>query len=269
MENTDQTSSIISKLTNPFRVVIYDDDTLAELRSTKVTGGGILVGICLFFIVSSLLTAVMISYTPLKYLVPGYADVTNNKAYMEVQEKLAEIETELDAQRTYTNGLKNMLNPTNVKLNGAVSNIDGLESHQSLYSKGKSTGVALSLDHYYFHSPLKGEVSAGFDRDQKHFGVDIVAQKDSPVKSILDGVVITADWSVKTGNTISVQHRNDIISVYKHNSKLLKNIGENVKAGEAIAIIGNTGLHTNGPHVHFELWNNRRPIDPSEYIEFN
>ena len=268
MENSDQNSPLTNKLTDRYRVVVYDDDTLAELRSNKVTGGGILVGICLFFLLSSLLTAVLISYTPLRYLVPGYADVTNNKAYMEVQKKLSEIETELDAQRTYTNGLKNMLNPSNVKINGAVTDIENI-SKESSHNMGQSGGLDLPLDHYYFHSPLNGEVSGKFDRDNKHFGVDIVAQKDSPIKSILDGVVVTADWSAKTGNTISIQHKNDIISVYKHNSKLLKKIGENVKAGEAIAIIGNTGLHTSGPHVHFELWSNRQAVDPQAYINFD
>jgi len=167
------------------------------------------------------------------------------------------IEDELDAQRVYTEGLKNMLNPTNSKISEQITN-----------NKKNAQKDLLNIDQFYFFTPLEGEISAGFDLNKKHFGVDIVAKKDSPVKSVMDGVVITSDWSTKTGNTISIQHKNDVISVYKHNSKLLKKIGQHVTAGEAIAIIGNTGLHTSGPHVHFELWNDGNAVDPTKYINF-
>lgn len=251
--------------TDRYRVVVYDDDTLAELRTTKVTKSGILIGLILFFLTSSLLTALLISYTPLRYLVPGYADITNNRTYMEISSKITALEEELDAQRTYTNGLKNMLNPTGAK----ISDLSGLEKASGGKMDNDPTALNIPLDHYYFYSPLNGTVSSQFDQERKHFGIDIVAEKDSPIKCILDGVVINADWSAKTGNTISVQHDNDIISVYKHNSKLLKNIGEKVQAGEAIAIIGNTGLHSSGPHVHFELWQKGQPINPLKYIDLN
>ena len=260
-DNTDNRNNNQSRISNKYRVVIYDDDTLAEVKTTRVSGLGVTVAILIFFLLSSLLTAALISFTPLKYLVPGYADITNNRAYVEINEKLQMLETELDAQRTYTNGIKNMLNPSGTK----VQDVSGLDEE----SVSISSNVDLSLDYFYFHCPLSGEVSSSFDKEKKHFGVDIVAEKDSPIKSILDGVVINADWSTKTGNTISIQHRNNIISVYKHNSKLLKNTGENVKAGEAIAIIGNTGLHSSGPHVHFELWNMGEPVDPMDYIHLN
>ena len=260
-EKTDNRNNSQSRLSNTYRVVVYDDDTLAEVRTTRVSGISVAIAILVFFILSSLLTAALISFTPLKYLVPGYADITNNRAYVEINEKLQALEIELDAQRTYTNGIKNMLNPSGTK----VQDITSMDEE----SMSIASDVGLPLDNFFFHCPLSGEVSSAFDKDKKHFGVDIIAEKDSPVKCILDGVVINADWSAKTGNTISIQHRNNIVSVYKHNSKLLKNTGENVKAGEAIAIIGNTGLHSSGPHVHFELWNMGQPVDPLDYIHIN
>ncbi len=249
--------------TDRYRIVVYDDETLAEIRTAKVTKSGILIGLILFFLISSLLTALLIAYTPLRYLVPGYADITNNRTYMEISHKIEVLEDELDAQRTYTSGLKNMLNPTGTK----ISDISGLEKASGGKMASDRSVLDIPLDHYYFYSPSNGTVSSVFDIERKHFGVDIVAEKDSPIKSVLDGVVINADWSAKTGNTISIQHNNDIISVYKHNSKLLKNIGEQVQAGEAIAIIGNTGLHSSGPHVHFELWQKGKPINPLKYID--
>ena len=258
-----------NKLSDSYRVVVYDEDTLGEVRSARVTRVGLLSAILLSFVTIALLTALLIAFTPIKYLIPGYADVTNNRAYMELNAKLDKIESELDAQRVYTNGLKNMLNPTQVKLDNEATSGQEIRNNSM---KGQNQGISsmnLSLDHYYFCSPLEGEISAKFDSESKHFGVDIVAEKDSPVKSILDGVVITADWSARTGNTISIQHKSNMISVYKHNSTLLKKIGQTVKSGEAIAIIGNTGLHTSGPHVHFELWKDGQAVDPSNYINFN
>ena len=124
------------------------------------------------------------------------------------------------------------------------------------------------LEQIHFTPPLTGGISAGFQPEKKHYGLDISSPKNTPVKSVLDGVIITADWTLETGNTIAVQHPNNLISFYKHNSKLLKNIGDVVKAGEAIAIIGNSGTLTDGPHLHFELWFRGKPVDPTDYISF-
>jgi len=268
-ESVEKKKSFQEKLMDKYRLVLIDDDTLGEVRTTKVSPLGILLGSSFLILLVGLLSAALISFTPLRFLVPGYADVTNNRTYMELLTKLSEIETELDNQRIYTNGLKNMLNPSGISVDDIGQNGGNSENYLTKSPSSPSSSMEFSLEHYYFCSPLKGEISAAFDIDNKHFGVDIVAEKDSPVKSILNGVVVTSDWSVKTGNTISIQHDNNLISVYKHNSVLLKKIGESVKAGEAIAIIGNTGILTSGPHVHFELWNKGIAVDPEDYINFN
>lgn len=267
-EALDKKKSLQERLSDKYRIVVIDDDTLGEVRSTRVSPLGVIIGLVLLFMVMGMITAALISFTPLRYLVPGYADVTNNRTYMDLTHKLEAIESELDAQRVYTNGFKNMLNPSDIKID--ENNLGGgkIENNSTNGLNTANSSMDLSLEHYYFCSPLKGEISAAFDLENKHFGVDIVAEKDSPVKSILDGVVITADRSIKTGNTISIQHRNDLISVYKHNSVLLKKIGQTVKTGEAIAIIGNTGILTTGPHVHFELWSSGKAVDPQDYINF-
>ncbi|MBK8491772.1 MAG: M23 family metallopeptidase [Saprospirales bacterium] len=125
------------------------------------------------------------------------------------------------------------------------------------------------LEQLYFTPPLTGEISAGFMLDKKHFGVDILAPRNTPVKAVMDGWVIASDWTLETGNTIGIQHDNNLISFYKHNSALLKEIGSYVKAGEAVAIIGNSGTLSDGPHLHFELWHKGVPVDPDQYINFN
>lgn len=261
MAQAVEKNSIWNRLRDKYRVVVFDDDTLGEVKSTRISGLSVLIGLILSFLVMSLITALLISFTPLKYLVPGYADINNNLAYMELTGKLEQIEEEMEAQRVYTEGMKNLLNPTGITV----------DQESNSTTKGSSTGTsssALPLSHLYFHSPLSGEVSAQFDLSKKHFGIDVVAQKDTPIKSILDGVVISADWSEQNGNTVSIQHNNNLISIFKHNSTILKKVGERVKAGEALAIIGDTGEHSSGPHVHFELWSEGKAINPLDYISF-
>lgn len=121
----------------------------------------------------------------------------------------------------------------------------------------------------FFFSPIKGVVTAGFDPQNNHYGVDIVAKDNEPVKTITDGTVILATWTLETGYIISIQHSNELISIYKHNSVLLKKIGDVVRGGEIISIIGNTGELTSGQHLHFELWYKGTPLNPQKFITFD
>jgi len=120
----------------------------------------------------------------------------------------------------------------------------------------------------YFTSPLNGEVAAAFMPDKGHYGIDILAPKNTAIKAAMDGYVFFSDWTLETGNTIGIQHTNNVITFYKHNATLLKKAGNFVRAGEGVAIIGNTGELTNGPHLHFELWHKGKPVDPGEYVDF-
>ncbi len=128
-----------------------------------------------------------------------------------------------------------------------------------------STG---GLSSFFFFAPIKGTITGEFDLKSKHYGIDVVAPKNEPISATLEGTVIFADWTTETGYTIIIQHQNNLISVYKHNSVLLKNEGDVVQAGEVIAIMGNSGEITTGPHLHFELWFKGYPINPKEYIIF-
>jgi murein DD-endopeptidase MepM/ murein hydrolase activator NlpD len=126
----------------------------------------------------------------------------------------------------------------------------------------------LGLREIYFFSPITGYISAPFDPIDDHFGIDVVARKDEPVKSIADGTIVFADWTQNDGYVVAVQHGQNLISVYKHNSSLAKDVGDMITAGEIVAIIGNTGERTSGPHLHFELWYEGAPVNPEEFISF-
>jgi murein DD-endopeptidase MepM/ murein hydrolase activator NlpD len=130
--------------------------------------------------------------------------------------------------------------------------------------EGKERG----LTGVFFFPPIRGLVTSTYERGSGHFGIDIVTKKDEAVKATLDGTVVLASWTSDGGHVLQVQHRNDLVSVYKHNSVLLKKVGDKVKAGEAIAIVGDSGELTTGPHLHFELWLNGEPIDPQAYMVF-
>jgi murein DD-endopeptidase MepM/ murein hydrolase activator NlpD len=125
-----------------------------------------------------------------------------------------------------------------------------------------------SIVGFLFFTPLKGIITSEFNPAQGHYGIDIVSKQNEAVKSVLDGTVIFSNWTLETGYVMSVQHSQNIVSIYKHNSVLLKKTGEYVRAGEPIAIVGETGEQITGPHLHFELWNDGRPVNPKDYITF-
>jgi len=126
-----------------------------------------------------------------------------------------------------------------------------------------------SFSDNYFFPPVKGVVTSGFSASQNHFGVDVVAAENEPVKAIADGTVIFSSWTLETGYVVAVQHSNELISIYKHNSVILKSIGDPIRGGEILSIIGNTGEQTTGQHLHLELWYRGNPLDPQEFITFD
>ena len=119
-----------------------------------------------------------------------------------------------------------------------------------------------------FFPPIKGILTDGFNPKTKHFGVDLVAKEKTRISAVLDGTVIISHWTSETGYVIGVQHKNDYVSLYKHNSVLLHSVGDFVTIGQPIAIIGNSGELSSGPHLHFELWHDGVPVNPENYILF-
>jgi len=141
------------------------------------------------------------------------------------------------------------------------------ENYNLVYYPSKKDYNGISR--FVFFTPINGSVINGFNIKTKHYGVDILSKKDTPIKATLDGTVLLSTWTFEGGYVIIIQHEEDITSVYKHNSTLLKLQGERVKAGEPIAIIGNTGKLSTGPHLHFELWYQRNPVNPADFINFD
>lgn len=263
---------LLDRLRDTYRISILDDENLEEVGSYNLS----LLSFYIFVsVVALLLSSMVISFivfTPVKRLIPGYGDISDNKKFIELAKKVDELEKEVSAYDVYTNGLKNML--TGGIHTSSVEKIDSLAKLKStnpeLVNQAdlKETTRAKELDFLKFATPVFGKVAAGFQPDIQHFGVDILAAKDTPIKSIMDGVVMSAEQSVNAGNVVYIQHNKNVVSVYKHNSALLVKTGDIVKTGQAVAIIGNTGEQTTGPHLHFEMWYDGQYVNPQNYITF-
>ena len=276
------------KLTNKYRLVIMNEDTFEEKASLTLTRMNVLtfVGSLVLFLI--VLTIYLIAFTPLREYIPGYADVETKKQVKYLVQKADSLESELKAKSLYVQNIKNI-----VKGKDLIENYDekvnpkkdykdiqfevspedsalraqvAQEDQFNLWTTQPATSSGIAG--FSFFTPLKGEVTAKFDLTEKHYGVDIVSMRNEPIKATLDGVVVFSSWTNDTGYVIALQHENNLVSLYKHNSVLLKKVGNTVKAGEVIAIVGNSGELTTGPHLHFELWYKGKPIDPQEYMVF-
>lgn len=292
-------NSVKQYIKRKFRVHVFNADTHEDFFSSHMTG----LQIFLIFggvIISSLLIAfASFVFTPLKYTIPGYGKNISERKLAMLSESVSTLENQVRIQDQYIRSVRSLVSgkPIEELLRDSINTVDANSEEEfkpvpkieedsllrKLQSENKRRDVLEStiadktptssgpqvLSEIDFISPVKGKISKNYDDVEEHFGVDIVAPKGSAIKSVLDGVVIYSGYSHETGYTLIVQHANNIVSSYKHNSKNLKSTGEKVKAGEAIAIIGNTGKHSTGPHLHFELWSNNTSVAPEKYIRFD
>jgi murein DD-endopeptidase MepM/ murein hydrolase activator NlpD len=271
-----------------FRLVIIDDDThqhLFKLRFSKTTGT---VAIICFLVMFTALIASFIAFTPVRTFIPGYPDARSKRAAIQNAMRIDSLENVIFRWELYTENLRRTIEgeePLKIdsiinasrSTQAAEADMKELAQRDSLLrmnvKEEEEFGISdrdkrdLPIEGMHFFTPLKGVVSQGYDA-AVHPYVDITAPAGSVVKATLDGTVIYAGWSDEAGNTIQIQHEGGIISIYKHNEKLLKNVGDKVTAGSPIALVGGTGSLSTGEHLHFELWHNGEAVDPVRYINF-
>lgn len=270
-----------------YRMVVMDDDTFEERVSVTLTPLGILVALSAITIVMTALVVSLIAFTPVREYIPGYADVGMQEDLIALTEKTDSLMAEANARQEYLNNLTNILrgNDTAVNIQNPTDtskkydNLDYARSPEDSalreeietgdeYSLALGVTKKTGISGYFFFAPVKGSVTSSFNLAEEHYGVDVASSENESVKATLDGTIISAGWNPEDGYVIQIQHSNNLISVYKHNAALLKKTGQFVKAGEPIAIIGSSGEHSTGPHVHFEIWYNGAPVDPQEYVVF-
>lgn len=281
---------ILKKLKNKYRLVILNDSTFEESLSYRLSPLNVFTLVAALSIILVLSVIFLIAFTPLREYIPGYTDVNLRKNLTEQILITDSLEQNLRLNHQYLNNIQIILqggNPDSlqnyelrdtaeqVSLMGNVkSKEDSLlreyVEREDAYSLSINQPKKVnSISKIYFFPPLKGPITNNFNAKEEHYGIDIVAPKDEAIKAALDGTVIFSGWTMETGYVIQIQHQDNLLTIYKHNSVLLKNMGNLVKAGEPIAIVGNSGEFSSGPHLHFEIWHHGVAIDPEEYISFN
>lgn len=278
------------RLKNKYRLVVLNDETFEEKASFRLSRFNVYVLFSTQATILIILTYLLIAFTPLREYIPGYGDVDTAKMQIELQERIDSLTMVLDMnlkwQQNVTDILKGEIDTTkgepsidnaeydSVRLDEIPDEdfqlreeIEREENYALIFGDNETKGSE-TLAKLSFFPPIKGFITQKFTPNNEHFGVDVVAPEDAPIKAVLDGTVILSEWTLETGYVIGIQHDYDLISFYKHNSVLLKKVGNFVKAGDAIAIIGNSGELTTGPHLHFELWHERVPVNPEDFMIF-
>ncbi|MBR4157259.1 MAG: M23 family metallopeptidase [Bacteroidales bacterium] len=281
------------RLRKKYRVVVYNNENYEEKAHFKFT----LLAFFNIVIISSVLLIVLVTYliafTPLREYIPGYTDVSLNRRVYEMERRADSIELVFKQKDLYINNLKKIImgddfetdsvnslltKSSNTNFGNIIdkkSKEDSLfrieyenATRNNLFKQEIIDDIPSDYKLVSFFSPMTGMVTNRFNREEKHFGIDIVSDNNSVVKATADGTVIYSDWTVENGYCIGIQHNGNLFSVYKHNAVLLKDDGDFVSAGDPIAIYGNSGSLSTGPHLHFELWYNGTPLNPEDYISF-
>ncbi|WP_374959324.1 M23 family metallopeptidase [Gilvibacter sp.] len=278
---------ISRKLLYKYRLVVLNDDTFEERFSFKLNRLNVFVFSTLFAVFLIGITTLIIAFTPLREYIPGYSSTAlKNKATSlayttdSLQQVVAMNEQYIASIRRVLSGdvtsvdfnRDSIIEAAKVDLsevNLHASKADSLLRDQVEQEDKYNIFEADNKKNFVLFPPVNGTLTDAYDPNVKHFAVDIVAAKDAPVKAVADGTVIFASWTTDTGYVMIIDHGNNLISAYKHNSSLSKQQGDLVSSGEVIGIVGNTGELSTGPHLHFELWSDGYPIDPSQFIDFD
>ena len=294
--NTNRSKkSIIKNLSDKYRLVFLDNESFEEKGAIVLSKLSIAVYFLFSLIVLIALVFILISVTSLKEWIPGYPDTVEQELlktkYIDDIVKLTKLENKIASNKLYYASLEKVLMGDFVNdsllsdsfsfykdtssINFSTSSSDSMLrkkiSEREKYDISIIDQIGSKDDNLkgiLFFSPLIGEITNQFNLKNGHIGIDIIASKNEAVKSVLEGTILFSDWTPENGHIIQVQHNRNLISIYKHNSVLLKTTGDRVSAGEPIAIVGNSGSLSTGPHLHFELWYNGVPLDPEKFIVF-
>jgi len=276
------------KLLHKYRLVILNEDTFEERFAIKLTRLNVFVIVALSSILLISGTIFLIAFTSLREYIPGYSSTALKQRATELNYKTDSLQQVIDMNQQYYQSIKRVLtgdvkmvefnkdsiidaankdaqaaNLVPTKEDSLLRNVVDKEDKYNIFES------TISVSNLVLFPPVNGTISETYNVEEKHYAIDIVVAKDTPVKAAADGTIIFAEWTAETGYVVIIEHSNELISVYKHNASLTKQQGDLVKSGEVIAMAGNTGEFTTGPHLHFELWSRGYPVNPANFIDFN
>ena len=275
------------RLKYKYKLSVINETSYEEVFNFRLSQLHVLTALSVLAVILVVLTILLIAFTGLREFIPGYPDGNMRQMIAQNALRVDSLENELLKRDRFFKSIRSVLN------GGDTTSLERSREDTARYrndtirfqiseqenefraaiEERERFNLSLGMkeqnhDYYHFFPPVEGIVTQSFDEKKRHYGTDIVAKANAKVAAVLDGVVIFTDWTVKTGYVIQVQHTNDLISVYKHNSILLKKQGDYVRAGEVLGVVGNTGEESSGPHLHFELWRAGNPLNPENFIKF-
>ncbi len=276
-------------LTNRYLLIVRNEEDFSEKRTIIFNYGRLILLLAFIFILSMTLSVLSVNTVLKQWFDPRYAEMEANRQVLNLTLMLDSLQNEVQVKNNYIQNVKYILegqnldslsssnkvlsNSTlgNINLSPALSPLDS--QFRAEYESSDLGLVSLNfnrsedeLREIVFFTPLEGIITNNFDPKEDHFGIDIVSQENEPIKALADGIVIMASWTLDGGYVLVIQHSGNLISIYKHNSELLKSVGNFVESGEIVSIIGNTGELTSGPHLHFELWFKEQAVNPEDYV---
>ncbi len=288
--------SLILKLRSKYKLVIFNEQTYEEALSLRLSRLNVFTLIGALAVLLIVLVTFLIAFTGLREYIPGYPDANQRLMIVRNAQRVDSLIVEIEKRNRFIENVQRVINgdemgnpdellaEENSRTEESANNLKNVHFSRSaedsvfrkLVEKEERFNLSAradrklgpTLENTFFFSPIKGMVVSSFDEARGHYGVDVVASPGATVSAVMDGIVFFSEWTVETGYVIQIQHSNNLISVYKHNQRLLKSAGDHVKSGEGIASVGNSGELTTGPHLHFELWYNGMPLNPQEYISF-
>ncbi len=275
------------KLKYKYKLSVINETSYEEVLNFRLSQLHVLMALSVLAVILVTLTILLIAFTDLREFIPGYPDGNMRQMIAGNAIRVDSLEHELMKRDRFLTSLQLVLSGGDTTQMQQIRNDSlkaGYDTVQFKLSEQESDfraeieekerfnlGFGIkeqNKDYYHFFPPVEGMVTQSFDEKKRHYGTDIVAKANAKVAAVLDGVVVFTDWTIKTGYVIQVQHANDLLSVYKHNSVLLKKQGDYVRAGEVLGVVGNTGEESSGPHLHFELWRAGNPLNPEDFIKF-
>ena len=287
MGKNKKNKKIKNKLLDKYKLVILNEDTFEERLSLKLTRLNVFVIVFLSAIFLIAVTYTIIAFTSLREYIPGYSSTALKKKATELNYKTDSLQRVIAMNDRYYTSIKKVLKGDvsaadfnkdsiieAVKLEASEVDLTPIQEDSLLREKIDKEDKynlfesATSATNFVLFPPVSGTISEAYNAKEKHYAVDIVVAKDTPIKATADGIVIFAEWTATTGYVTIIEHSYGLISVYKHSATITKTQGNLVKAGEVIATAGSTGELSTGPHLHFELWNDGYPINPTNFIDF-
>ena len=268
-----------------YRLVIQEEKTYKEKFKLKLSRTNVfLTGTFISLIIVSITTSI-IFFTPVREYIPGYDTTKMRVQAIKNLERLDSLINQLSINESYLEAVSQTINGEDYKniytnesqrISVDLSELDmSLRVEDSILRKVveredkfnviESETQTLNLE---MSSPVRGIIIESFDVSIKHYGVDIVLKEQTPIKAVADGIVLLSEWTIDSGHTVIVYHKDQLTSVYKHNYLSKVKTGDYVKQGQVVALSGNTGELTSGPHLHFELWDSNGPINPEDFIIF-